>query len=96
MRLVALYHPQSDHGGRVEDYATEFFRFYRQKIELLSLESREGAYLADTYDVISYPAFLALDGQGRLLKLWQGPELPLMMELEAYSLQGSPLVASEV
>ena len=84
MRAVVLYHPQSDHGGVVEDYARDYKRSRGRELELLSLETKEGDNLAKVYDATSYPAVLAIDKDGRLLKLWQGAQLPLMNEIDFY------------
>lgn len=87
MKAVALYHPQSDHGRRVEDYARDYKRRGGERqIELVSLETREGAEQARLYDVTSYPALLIVASGGQLQKLWQGG-LPLMNEVDAYYLQ---------
>ncbi|MBI4034391.1 hypothetical protein HY380_00665 [Candidatus Saccharibacteria bacterium] len=85
MRIVALYHPKSDHAGVVEDYAKEYQRFTKRELQLVSLETREGSDMAKYYDATIYPAVLALDNSGRLLKIWQGQPLPLMNDLDAYS-----------
>ena len=84
MRVLILYHPKSEHGGLVEDFADEFERYKRKKIELVSLESVEGAEMARLYDVTAYPAVLAMSDEGSLQRMWQGHQLPLMDELSYY------------
>lgn len=85
MKVVILYHPKSDHGGRVEDYALEYQRLHdNRKLELVSLESKEGWEMAKLYDVTSYPAVLAIAKDGSLQKLWQAEQLPLSNELDFY------------
>ena len=85
MRVVILYHPKSEHWGRVADYAHDFQRFKDKPLELVSLETVEGAHLAELYDVTLYPAILAIANDGHLQKLWQDEQLPLMNELEYYT-----------
>lgn len=68
----------------VEEYAHDFERTRGKKIELLSLETREGANLATTYDVVRYPALLVIKDGGELLKYWEGDGLPLKDEVSAY------------
>jgi hypothetical protein len=85
MRVFIIYHPNSEHSRSVEEYARDFARQMSHDIELISLESREGAYLATLYDVVQYPAILAVDSQSRLLKSWQGPDLPLMDDVSYYT-----------
>jgi hypothetical protein len=85
MRIVALYHPKSDHAGKVEDYAREYHaRHPDRKLELISLETTDGSTLANLYDIVQYPAILVIATDGQLQKFWQGEQLPLMNELDYY------------
>lgn len=84
MKVVILYHPESDHARTVESYARDFSRQTGQKVELISLETRDGSATASLYDVVQYPAILALNQNGEMLRMWQGPILPLMNELSYY------------
>ena len=84
MKVVALYHPKSDHAVRVEDYAKEYKRFHGRRLELISLEDHKGADLAKMHDITVYPAILAIDNNGQVANIWQGGLLPLMDELDAY------------
>ena len=90
MRIVILYHPKSDHGGKVEDYARDYHqRRPDREIELLSLETKKGWEMAKLYDVTNYPSVLAIAEDGSLQKLWQDSTgqdlLPLSQDLDAYS-----------
>ena len=84
MRVSILYHPKSDHGGIIADYAAEFERYKRKTLELVSLETVEGADLAELYGVAHYPAILVRTDAGSLQRMWQGMPLPLMDELSYY------------
>jgi hypothetical protein len=83
MTAIVLYHPKSDHGGRVEDFARDFKMAKNKELELLSLEAVPGDELAKLYDVTSYPAVLVKAGDGSLMKLWQGG-IPSISELDSY------------
>lgn len=85
MRVVILYQSNSEHERKVLEYAHDF-RLAQQdrKVELIDLNTREGAAMAQLYDVVSYPAIMALAGDGKMLQLWQGQELPLMNEVAYY------------
>jgi hypothetical protein len=88
MRAVILYHPKSEHESRVLDYRREFHnRHQDREIELLSLETKEGAGMAALYDIVRYPAILVIAENGSLQKLWQDENLPLMDELDYYFIQ---------
>lgn len=91
MKVIVLYHPKSDHGGIVEDYARDYRMLKDGKeIKPMSLETVEGAHLAKLYDITQYPAVLAVADDGSLHDSWQGLPLPLMNEIDAYT-QGQPL-----
>lgn len=94
MRVVALYHPNSDHGGIVDTFATEFEHYKNKKIDLASLETEEGSQLAETYGVTQYPAVLAMNDNGSITRMWQGLPLPLMDELSYYAGQNQMSMAS--
>ena len=86
MRVAILYHPNSEHAGKVEDYAKDYkLRAKTKELELVSLETVKGAELAKLYGVTSYPAVLAMSSDGQLQRLWQGSNLPLMNEMDYYT-----------
>jgi hypothetical protein len=84
MKVIILYHPVSEHARNVEDFARDFARQTSHELELISLESRDGAAAASLYDIVRYPAILAISSSGEILRSWQGPVLPLMNELMYY------------
>ena len=84
MKVVALYHPESDHARAVLDYARDFERIKGVPIELVSLETKDGAHLARLYDIVQYPAIIVTAEGGALLKHWEALPLPLMDEVAAY------------
>lgn len=86
MKVVALYRPQSDHARTVEDFARDLERRNKSsRVELISIDTRDGAATASLYDVVRYPAFLALQNDGQLLKDWQVPPMPQLNEISYYS-----------
>ncbi|MEO5627857.1 MAG: hypothetical protein ABIQ89_03135 [Candidatus Saccharimonadales bacterium] len=84
MKAVILYHPKSAEARTVEEYVHDFAARNSKEIELLSLETREGAAMATIYDIVRYPSLMVLDGGGQLHKAWQGETMPLIDELAAY------------
>jgi hypothetical protein len=85
MRTVILYHSQSEFAGKAEDFKRDFEnRHPDKKIELLSLETDQGAEMAKLYDIVRYPAIVVMTNEGHLQKFWQDQPFPLMDEVFAY------------
>ncbi len=84
MKTYVLYRPDTEHERVVIDFEHDFTNRTQNKLEMISLDPREGAHMAETYDVVQYPAVIAVDDQGRLLKLWQG-DMPLINELSYFT-----------
>ena len=86
MKLIILYHPNSEFARSVEEFVHDYERqVWGQTAELMSLETREGAEAARLYGIVQYPAVLALRDNGELLKEWQGERLPLINEVASYA-----------
>lgn len=56
-----------------------------RKIEMVSLNTRDGAATASLYDVVAYPAIMVLADDGSLVNIWQGMPLPLMDDVAGYA-----------
>lgn len=87
MKLLVLYRPNSEHETDVESYVRDFQRRYDvgRKLEMVSLNTRDGAATASLYDVVAYPAILVLGDDGSLVGFWQGMPLPLMDDVAGYA-----------
>jgi hypothetical protein len=87
VKLLILYRPESEHSTDVEAFARDFQHQYDlgRKLELVSLNTRDGAATASLYDIMTYPAVLVLKDDGSVLSLWQGLPLPLMDEVAGYA-----------
>jgi hypothetical protein len=87
VKLLILYRPNSEYESQVESFVRDYQHRYEsgRKIELVSLNTRDGAALASLYDVMSYPAILAIANDGKMLNVWQGMPMPLMDEVAGYA-----------
>lgn len=87
VKLLILYRPGSEHERDVESFVRDFQRRYEvgRKLELVNLNTRDGAATASLYDVVAYPAILVLGDDGALVNLWQGMPLPLMDDVAGYA-----------
>lgn len=83
-----LYRPNSEHSRIVEEFARDFSRQHAgSKLNLVDLNTRDGSSTASLYDVMQYPAILALTDEGQLLQEWEGQALPLMSEVAYFAHQ---------
>ena len=86
MKVLILYRPNSEHERVIEDFIREYQqRHHSDRLEVLSLDTREGSATATLYDVVQYPAILVLQTDGYVQKIWQGGSLPLMDEVASYA-----------
>ena len=82
---MILYHPHSEGARNIEEYADDLRARHSVRVQLLSLETKDGADTASLYDIIQYPAILVTDDIGHPIKDWQGEQLPLKDEILGYA-----------
>lgn len=88
MKVLMLYRPNSEHARIVEEFARDYSRQNAgNKLNMVDLNTRDGSSTASLYDVMQYPAILALTDDGQLIKEWEGNNLPLMSEVAYYAHQ---------
>ena len=88
MKVAVLYHPNREHERAVLDYVRDYrlFKGADREIDMVSLETVEGAHKAKVYDIVRYPAILAISNDGVLQKAWQGvEEFPILNEIDFYA-----------
>jgi hypothetical protein len=85
MKLVILYRPKSEYATAVEAFVHDYqVRYGSAKLDMVNVDEREGTALASLYDIMSFPAIMAMAVDGTLLHLWVGETLPLMDEVASY------------
>lgn len=85
MKVVVLTKEGMDYSRDVSDFLSEFERRTGKELEVLDPETREGESFARVYDVVEYPAIVAIEEDGREIMSWRGPELPTINEVSYYS-----------
>lgn len=86
MKVLILYRPHSEQATIIETFIRDYkSRHDAGRIETIDVDSREGIAEAILYDVMRYPAILALRDDGSVIKSWEGDELPLMDEVAYYT-----------
>jgi len=87
MTTVIFSREGMDYSRPVSNFVEMFGRKYPgRKIEVQSLDTREGAATATMYDITRYPAIVVRADDGRVVQIWQGEQLPLLDEVAAYAL----------
>jgi hypothetical protein len=86
MKVLILYRPNSEYARKVEDFIRDYKNRHEEgRLEVLDIDSRDGAATATLYGIMQYPAILALRNDGSVLKYWEGDALPLMDEVAYYT-----------
>lgn len=89
--MLILYRPNSEHASEVEAFVRDFQRqFYEagKKIEMLSIDSREGVAQSSLYGIMQFPSILAVENDGTLINAWVGMPSPLMNDVAGYAQAG--------
>lgn len=81
MRAVCVWRRESDYGRTVEEWLREFERRTGYEIESLNPDEREGESFCRAYDVVEYPTIIVADGNGGVLAMWRGENLPTFDEV---------------
>jgi hypothetical protein len=86
MKVLVLYRPNSEHARLVEEFIRDYKRHHEEsQVEVLNIDTREGSAIATLYDIVQYPAILALQIDGGIQKVWQGPDLPRLDDVASYT-----------
>lgn len=79
-----VYKVESDHARAVIDYLRDFKRQTGKDLEEINPDTRDGAALCRTYDIVEYPTVVSLDDNGVLQNSWRGQPLPTISEVSYY------------
>lgn len=80
-----VYKDESDHARTVIDFMRDFERQTGKQLEIVDPETRDGSGFCATYDVVEYPAIVAVDDNGVLQNMWRGTNFPTISELSYYA-----------
>lgn len=81
-----MYRPDSEHERAVDTFVRDFRRLhdFGSRLELVSMNTRDGVAMASVYDILAFPAILVLADNGSVLRAWSGMPLPLMNDVAGY------------
>lgn len=84
MKTFVVYKDESDHARDVLTFLSDFTRQTGRTLETVDPETREGASICRTYDIVEYPSVVALDDNGVLQNIWRGLPMPTISEVSYY------------
>jgi hypothetical protein len=84
MKALMLYRPNTENARVAEEYVADFERLQGKTIELMSLDTKDGAAMTQLYDLPSQPILIIIREDGQLMSHWAGPPFPLTSEVAAY------------
>lgn len=84
MRVAVVWKDQTDYAREVTDWMAEFERTTGRQVESINPESIEGEIFVRARDMMEYPAVVALDDMGKVLREWKGTPLPQFDEVAYY------------
>ena len=88
MKVLVLYRPNSEFAREVEEFIQGLQTQHNvdeRHLQVLDVDSREGAATASLYDVMNQPTILIINDDGGYVKHWEGSALPLMQEVASYT-----------
>jgi len=85
MRTFIVYKEESDHARAVLTFLGDFARTTGRTLETVDPETREGADVCRTYDIVEYPSIVAVDDNGQMQYVWRGLPLPTISEVSYYA-----------
>ncbi|MCL4357569.1 hypothetical protein M1512_01580 [Patescibacteria group bacterium] len=87
MKVIVLYRPHSEHRAMVDEFIRQYQRLYPEsKLDVIDVDSRDGATIAQTYAIVSYPAVMVMRDDGNVVESWQGDtELPKVEDVRYYA-----------
>lgn len=86
MKVIILYKPNSEHDTPVQGYVREFTYRTGKELNMIDAESREGISKANLYDIVRFPALVAMRDSGELIQAWPDFERwPTISELTYYT-----------
>ena len=82
MRVVCIFREGEDYSRSVNEWIENVRRQSGHVIEKMDPDKNTG--FCEAYDVVEYPAIMALGERGDVRASWRGKELPLINEVLYY------------
>lgn len=82
MRVICVFRDNQDYTRTVTDWMEDVRRQTGYELEAMDPDSNTA--FCETYDIVEYPAILALGNDGEVLAMWRGREMPLINDVLYY------------
>lgn len=84
VRVLAVYRDQDDYSRAVIDFLRDFKYQTGHDLETVNPDTTNGVHFCETYDIVQYPAIIALDDNSMMQNCWNGLPLPTISEVSYY------------
>ncbi len=86
MKAVILYQPNTESETSVLEYVRDFEKQTSKTLTLVDVDTPDGGEKAQLYDIMRFPALLALNDDGQFIQSWTDRDKwPTFSELSFYA-----------
>lgn len=86
MKAIILYQPNTELETSIQEYVREFAQETARTIELIDSNTPSGVEIAKSYDILQFPALVAVKDDGSYIESWaERDKWPTISELSYYS-----------
>ena len=85
MKVVVVWRDNTDYARELQMWMDDFEHETGKTVETLDPDTPEGEMFVRTRDIMEYPAIVAVDDDGRVLKIWSGKTLPQIDTVSYYA-----------
>ena len=87
VRVLVLTREATDYARAVDTFVSDFARQTGRQLEVIDADSKQADAFIQTYDILEFPAIVALSDDGQMQNMWLGPTLPTISEVSYYAEQ---------
>lgn len=87
MSVVMLYRSNSERERKSLEFVENYKRRTGRDINLVDVNTVEGSNMANLYDILDYPAIIALTSDGAVQQVWAGENMPLIDDVSYFDIQ---------
>lgn len=81
---MVIFRDNTDYARELSTWMEDFKHETGKEIEILDPDTVEGEAFIRPRDIMEFPAIVAVDDDGRVLKIWRGKKLPRINDVSYY------------